>query len=61
MGSKEGSALSLSLLVLDPKYSSLASVSWNSLEEVTASSGWASRWYLWKGSNRWLGRYGGKP
>jgi hypothetical protein len=67
MGSKvgQGSALSLSLLVLDPKYSSEAAaslLSWSSLEDVTASSDCGtSRWYLWNGSKRWLGRYGGKP
>lgn len=65
MGSKvgHGSALSLSLLVLDSKYSSVGAsvLSWNSLEDVTASSCGTSRWYLWNGSKRWLGRYGGKP
>lgn len=37
----------------------LASASWNSLEDVTASS--LSFWYRWNGSNLWLGKYGAKP
>lgn len=60
MGSKVGHSVRSLSLLLDPKYSSVAA-SWNSLELVTASSWGTSRWNRWNGSNRWLGKYGGKP